>query len=47
VKFHGTEPVSSRPPPTHGQHSHQVLAELGYSDPEIEALYTRGVIHSS
>jgi crotonobetainyl-CoA:carnitine CoA-transferase CaiB-like acyl-CoA transferase len=47
VKFHGTQPVSSRPPPTHGQHSHQVLAELGYSDTEIEALYTRGVIHSS
>ena len=47
VKFHGAEPVASKPPPTHGQHSHQVLKELGYSDGEIEALNTRGVIHSS
>ena len=47
VKFHGTEPVLSRPPPTHGQHSHQVLLELGYSDAEIEVLCTRGVIYSS
>ena len=47
VKFHGTEPVLSRPPPTHGQHSHQMLLELGYSDAEIEALCTRGVIYSS
>ena len=47
VKFHGTEPVALRPPPTHGQHSHQVLAELGYSDSEIEAMYARGVIHSA
>ena len=47
VKFHGAEPVASQPPPAHGQHSHQILKELGYSDGEIEALDARGVIHSS
>jgi crotonobetainyl-CoA:carnitine CoA-transferase CaiB-like acyl-CoA transferase len=47
VKFHGTETVESKPPPTHGQHSRDVLSELGYSDNQIEALFTRGVIHTS
>jgi len=47
VKFHGTETVESKPPPTHGQHSRHVLSELGYSDSQIEALYTRGVIYTS
>jgi len=47
VKFHGTETVKSKPPPTHGQHSRDVLSELGYSDNQIEALFTRGVIHAS
>ena len=47
VKFHGTETVELKPPPTHGQHSRVVLSELGYSDNQIEALNTRGVIHTS
>ena len=47
VKFHGTETVESKPPPVHGQHSRAVLSELGYSDNQIEALYIRGVIHTS
>jgi crotonobetainyl-CoA:carnitine CoA-transferase CaiB-like acyl-CoA transferase len=32
-----------RPPPLLGQHSAQVLAELGYSDEEIEAMAEHGV----
>ena len=47
VKFHGTETVESKPAPAHGQHSRAVLSELGYSDSHIEALYTRGVVHTS
>jgi crotonobetainyl-CoA:carnitine CoA-transferase CaiB-like acyl-CoA transferase len=47
VKFHGTETIESKPPPTHGQDSRLVLSELGYSDSQIEALYTHGVIHTS
>ena len=47
VKFHGTETVESKPAPAHGQHSRAVLSELGYSDSQIEALYTSGVVHTS
>lgn len=47
VKFHGAEPVASGAAPVHGQHSKQVLIELGYSDMEIQSLFTRGVIHFS
>ena len=47
VKFHGTETVESKPPPTHGQHSRVVLSALGYSDSQIEALHTHGVVHTS
>jgi len=47
VKFHGTETGESKPAPAHGQHSRAVLSELGYSDSQIEALYTRGVVHTS
>ncbi|HEY3674101.1 MAG TPA: CoA transferase, partial [Acidimicrobiia bacterium] len=31
------------PPPLLGQHSREVLAELGYSDAEVEYLRDRGV----
>ncbi|MDE2064066.1 MAG: CoA transferase, partial [Bradyrhizobium sp.] len=31
-------------PPTFGQHTAEVLAEFGYSKPEIEALAAKGVI---
>jgi alpha-methylacyl-CoA racemase len=32
------EPAAPRPPPRHGEHSAQVLAEYGFSDDEIRAL---------
>ncbi len=31
------------PPPLLGQHSREVLADLGYSDAEIQTLRDRGV----
>jgi len=37
-------PAPDRPPPTLGQHTDEVLRELGYSDAAIEALRRDGVI---
>lgn len=47
VKFHGVESIDSRPPPVHGQHTTEVLLELGYSDSEIQELYSGGVVYTS
>ena len=47
VKFHGAESIDSRPPPVHGQHTTEVLLELGYSDSEIQELYSGGVVYTS
>jgi crotonobetainyl-CoA:carnitine CoA-transferase CaiB-like acyl-CoA transferase len=35
---------ASRPAPLPGQHNHEVLTEVGYSDAEIDDLSTRGVL---
>jgi CoA:oxalate CoA-transferase len=40
-KVNGEAPRVDSPPPTLGQHSEEILAELGYSDQEIEALLMR------
>ncbi len=37
---------ASRPAPLPGQHSHEVLKEVGYSDDDIDDLLTRGVLRS-
>jgi crotonobetainyl-CoA:carnitine CoA-transferase CaiB-like acyl-CoA transferase len=37
---------ASRPAPLPGQHNHEVLKEVGYSDSDIDALLTRGVLRS-
>lgn len=37
-------PVLSSPPPAHGQHSIDVLREVGVSDAQIDALLQRGVL---
>jgi len=47
VKFHGTSNNPSKPPPKHGQHSREIVAELGYTDDDIQSLYTSGVISTA
>ena len=37
---------ASRPAPLPGQHNHEVLKEVGYSDDDIDDLITRGVLRS-
>ena len=46
IPFHLSEtPASIRTlPPTLGQHTDEILAELGHSPPEIESLRARGVV---
>ena len=47
VKLSETPGAVTRAAPTLGQHSVQVLAEIGYSLAEIEALREAGVIYST
>ncbi|MGB1251827.1 MAG: CaiB/BaiF CoA transferase family protein [Candidatus Promineifilaceae bacterium] len=42
--FSATPPVIRRPPPTLGQHTDEVLDELGYSAEKITALKTSGAV---
>lgn len=50
LRFDGERTQMRRPPPLHGEHSHEILNELGYSEAEIESLLqsnsgsARGVI---
>jgi crotonobetainyl-CoA:carnitine CoA-transferase CaiB-like acyl-CoA transferase len=43
VEFHGTVPVTDRPAPRVGEHTVEVLSEVGLSAEEIEALTSRPV----
>ncbi len=43
-KFEKNGPKLASLPPVFGQHTHQVLQELGYNDNEINSLQSRGVI---
>jgi crotonobetainyl-CoA:carnitine CoA-transferase CaiB-like acyl-CoA transferase len=43
VSVDGERVTHNRPPPLLGQHSAEVLAELGYDDEEVAALAARGV----
>ena len=44
IKFHGTPGSVRRAPPTLGQHTDELLSELGYSPEEIEDLTTRKIV---
>ena len=44
VKYDGHTPALRRVPPTVGQHTDEVLAELGYDRDEIEALRAAGAV---
>jgi crotonobetainyl-CoA:carnitine CoA-transferase CaiB-like acyl-CoA transferase len=44
IKLHTTPGAIRRAPPTLGEHTEEVLAELGYSAAEVAALYTSGAI---
>ncbi|HVT43370.1 MAG TPA: CoA transferase [Thermoanaerobaculia bacterium] len=40
----GVRPADASPPPRLGEHTDSVLAELGYSEPQIADLSTRGIL---
>jgi len=44
VRFPNTDYPVHRPTPLLGEHSREVLRELGYSTERIDALYESGVI---
>src|SRR5262249_27024168 len=44
VKLTATPPTLRTPPPSLGQHTDELLAELGYSAADVAGLRTRGVV---
>ena len=44
VVFGETRRITGRPTPMLGEHNREALAELGYGEDEIDALYERGVL---
>jgi crotonobetainyl-CoA:carnitine CoA-transferase CaiB-like acyl-CoA transferase len=47
AKLEATAPVSDLPPPLLGQHTGEILREIGYSLPEIENMERDGVVNSA
>jgi crotonobetainyl-CoA:carnitine CoA-transferase CaiB-like acyl-CoA transferase len=44
VRYSGGEAMATRLPPTLGQHTDEVLGELGYTEKEIDALHDQAVV---
>jgi crotonobetainyl-CoA:carnitine CoA-transferase CaiB-like acyl-CoA transferase len=44
IRFSGLEPVGGRPAPTLGEHTTEVLGELGLTASDLASLAERGVI---
>jgi crotonobetainyl-CoA:carnitine CoA-transferase CaiB-like acyl-CoA transferase len=44
IAVDGERVLHRRPPPLHGEHSAEVLAEAGYSEAEVDALVAAGVV---
>ena len=44
VRYDGKAPLVNRPPPRIGEHTREVLAELGYDEAEIEAFVSMKVV---
>ena len=44
VSFDGSTTLPSRPTPLLGQHTSEVLADLGYTSDQLRELYENGVV---
>ena len=44
MQIDGAAPAVDSPPPTLGQHSREILAELGYTAADIDALEQEGAL---
>jgi len=47
LRVGGERPRGARPPPAAGEHTSEVLAELGYTDEEVQGFLERGVASGS
>lgn len=47
LKMSETSPQIAGPPPLHGEHTREILAEIGYSDAEIEDMIGSGAARSN
>ena len=45
ITWHGRRPTVRRVPPTLGEHSEDVLTQLGYTRDDVRGLRARGVVH--